>query len=371
MRRLLRCEQQLLPRPPGERFTGGRRMSGIGYANRNASSWISGLCGCPTNPPGSHALCSGTDGERACGCECHKGEPLLPETITHPTIIYDLADADYHGHKGSLSASRAKLLAPPIACPAKFRWAQDNPETKDAFDFGHVAHRLVLGKGADIEVIRREVKNRKGELLRVEDAADLKSDSAKEHEEAIRKAGKTPILAKDYERAKAVAKAVADDPLAGPLFTDGQAEVSLFWPDAETGIVRRARFDWLKNKVDGKRRIIADLKTARSAEPYTFGRSAADFGYAISAANYVDGAIACGLDDDPLFIFAAVEKTPPYVVSTFYATEDVIELGRALMRKALRTYAECVNSGKWPGYAEGPMPLELPAYYLKQTEENL
>lgn len=276
--------------------------------------------------------------------------------ITEPTVIYDLPDADYHGHKGSLSASGAKLLAPPNCCPAKFRWAQDNPETKDVFDFGHVAHRLVLGKGAEYEVL---------------DFDSWRTKDAKNASVEVRAAGKTPILRADYDRALEVAEAIKRDPLASSLFTDGQAEVSLFWPDAETGIVRRARFDWLKDKVDGKRRIIGDLKTARSAEPFTFGRSAADFGYAISAANYVDGAIACGLDDDPLFIFAAVEKTPPYVVSTFYATEDVIELGRSLMRSALRTYAECVKSDKWPGYAETPMPLELPIYYTRQIEESI
>jgi hypothetical protein len=278
----------------------------------------------------------------------------IPSEITESLVILDLPDTTYHGHAGSLSASGAKLLAPPAACPAKFRWLQDNPETKRVYDFGHAAHRLVLGKGADLEVLPYD---------------SMRSGAAKEAEAAARTAGKVPILANEYERAKEVAAAVQRDPLAAEVFSDGEAEVSLFWPDEETGVIRRARFDWLKHPVDGKRRVIGDLKTTRSAEPATFGRSAADFGYAISAANYVDGAIACGLADDPLFVFVAAEKEAPFVVSTFYATEDVIELGRALMRSALRTYAECLAADKWPGYIDGPAPLELPIYYTRNLED--
>lgn len=281
--------------------------------------------------------------------------PAIPAEIAEPMVILDMPDATYHGHAGSLSASGAKLLAPPAPCPAKFRWLQDNPQTKDAYDFGHVAHRLVLGKGAEIEVI---------------DAANWQTKAAKEAAQAARDEGRTPILAKDYERAQAIAERVATDDQSAGIFTGGEAEVSLFWPDEETGVIRRARFDWLQNKTEGRRRVIADLKTARSAEPAAFGRSAADFGYAISAANYVDGAIACGLDPDPLFVFVAVEKEEPHVVSVFYADPDVIELGRALMRSALRTYAKCVAEDRWPGYLDGPSPLELPAYYLNRLGES-
>lgn len=278
----------------------------------------------------------------------------VPELITEPTVIYDLPDAAYHGHAGSLSASGAKMLAPPHPCPAKYRYRLDNPEIKDVFDFGQVAHREVLGKGADVEVLPYDSRQTK---------------AYKEAEAQAREAGKVPILAKDYAKAQAIAQAVREDPLAGPVFTDGQAEVSLFWPDEETGVIRRARFDWLKDKVEGKRRIIGDLKTARSSEPEAFGKSAADYGYAISAANYIDGAIACGLDVDPLFVFVAVEKEPPYVVSTFYADEEVIDLGRRLMRSAIRTYAECIATDRWPGYSTQPERLALPTYYIYKHED--
>jgi hypothetical protein len=283
-------------------------------------------------------------------------------TITEPTILYDLDENEYHSQRSSLSASGAKWLAPPSPCPAKFRWAMDNPRTSDAFDLGHVAHRLVLGKGNEFEVLLDE----DGEPYR-----DRRTKACQALDASIRDSGKVPILAADHDQAMAMALAVKTDPLAGPLFTDGDAEVSMFWPDAETGVVRRARLDWLRKPQKGKRLLIGDLKTARSADPYVFGKSAADFGYAISAANYVDGAIACGLDTDPAFLFAIVEKAEPYVVTVLQAPDDVIDLGRALMRSALRLFAQCSAADDWPGYLQTIGDLELPGYFTHRIEEMI
>lgn len=287
-------------------------------------------------------------------------DPLA--NITEPTIFYDLDENTYHAHRGSLSASGAKWLAPPSPCPAKFRWAMDNPRVSDAFDLGHVAHRLVLGKGNEYQVLVDDDGN---------PYKDRRRQAAQALDAAIRDDGKVPILASDLEQALAMSEAIRNDPLAGPLFTDGDAEVSLFWPDPETGVIRRARFDWLRRPREGKRLLIGDLKTARSADPYLFGKSAADFGYAISAANYVDGAIACGLDPDPAFLFAIVEKTEPYVVTVLQAPDDVIELGRGLMRAALRLYADCSSKDQWPGYLTTIGDLELPGYFTYRVEEQI
>ena len=285
----------------------------------------------------------------------------IPETIAEPVVLYDLPENEYHAHRDSLSASGAKWLAPPNPCPAKFIWHRDNPTESKAFDLGHVAHRLVLGAGNEFEVlVDDEGEPYKSRLSKAAQALD--GD--------LRDAGKVPVLQKDLDEARAMAEAVVADPIAGSLFVDGSPEVSLFWPDAETGVTRRARLDWLRNQRDG-RRIIGDLKTARSASPYTFGKSAADFGYAIAAANYVDGVKACGLDDDPLFLFAVVEKEPPYVVTVLQAPDDVIELGRGLMRAALRTYAECQEKDAWPGYLTTIGELELPGYFTYRVEEAI
>ena len=40
----------------------------------------------------------------------------------------------------------------------------------------------------------------------------------------------------------------------------------------------------------------------------------------------------------------------------------VLEPGRAVYRRDLATYAECLRSGEWPGYPEEIRELELPAW---------
>ena len=58
-------------------------------------------------------------------------------------------EALYHRDSGSLSFSGAKLLLPP-SCPAKFKERMDNPpKPKRIFEFGHLVHLEVLGKGVD------------------------------------------------------------------------------------------------------------------------------------------------------------------------------------------------------------------------------
>ena len=70
--------------------------------------------------------------------------------IQHTSGIHDVPESDYHGDRRSLSVSGAKVL---LDCPARYKWQQDNPVHKDAYDFGHVAHELILGKGAGYRVL--------------------------------------------------------------------------------------------------------------------------------------------------------------------------------------------------------------------------
>lgn len=275
--------------------------------------------------------------------------PEPPKTGLH----FDMPEDVYHAHRHALSASGAKALLPP-SCPAKFKWRLDNPEHKDVFDFGHVAHRLILGRGSKIVPL---------------DYPDFRSKEAKEARVKVREEGKTPILAKDYERAVDLAAAVMAHPEAAELFTDGEPEVSAFWTDEATGIPRRARFDWLRNVKEGRRLIIGDLKTAVSSEPDEFSRACANFGYAIQAANYIDAAVALGLDPDPAFLFVAVEKDPPFVVTVGQLDPDSLQVGRYLLRKAIGVFAECTASDTWPGYAQGVADLSLPYWFQSRHEE--
>lgn len=266
---------------------------------------------------------------------------------------YDgIPDSEYHADKGSLSSSGARKLLPP-STPAQFRWEQDHPrESTDAFDLGHAVHTLVLGEGAEIAAI---------------DAATWSTKAAKEAREQARAEGKVPLLAKDAEKARAMAASVKGHPLATHLFSRGVAERSIYWRDAETGVMLRARPDWLPERGSG-RLVITDLKTSASSDPEEFSKSAAKYGYAIQHAWYCEGARAVGLDDDPAFVFVVVEKTAPYLVSVIELDQDAVAYGRRMMRRAIDIYAQCVERNDWPGHQDDIHLVSLPKWVFYQEE---
>jgi len=271
-------------------------------------------------------------------------------------LHFDLPEVDYHGQRDSLSVSGAKKLLPP-SCPAKFKASlEGGEEHKATFDFGKVAHALVLGKGADFEVAPYE---------------DWRSKAARDFRDDAYADGRAPILATDHAKAQALAASVAAHPLAGALFSGGEAEVSAAWIDPATGVHCRARFDYLPEKVKGKRLLIPDLKTALSAQPGEFGRSAGRFLYAMQDQWYTEAAIALGLDDDPAFLFVTVEKDPPYIVTVGQLREEDKKLGRALNDKARRIYAECTATDTWPAYTQPDEIAEiaLPVWHHNDYEE--
>lgn len=264
----------------------------------------------------------------------------------------------YHADRGSLSSSGAKLLLPP-SCPAKFREAQDNPPApKREFDVGHLVHRLILGKGAEVVQI---------------EAPDYRGKDAREARDRAHADGMTPALRHEVGAAQRMADAVRAHRIAGPLFTAGDAEMSLYADDPATGVRLRGRVDWMWYGASDGRLWLIDVKTALTSEPRGFARKAADLGYVMQADWYVSLLTALKLAVDPVFVFVVVEKTPPFVVTVVeYDAESMAE-GHRRNREAINLYAQCVESGRWPGYADdGIVPISLPPWaFSRQTINDL
>lgn len=286
--------------------------------------------------------------------------------MTRPTGMYShISDIDYHADTASLSSSGAKLI---LDCPARFRARMDAPpKPKREFDIGHVAHRLILGKGSEFVVLDPAVH---GLTKDGTPAANPRATTAwKQAEIAARSRDLVPIHADDFAKAEAMAKAVHEHPYAGRLLADGQAEVSLYVDDpGGTGVKLRARPDWM-TEVDG-RVCMLDAKTTTNSRPGDFARKAAELGYHVQDAFYRLVARALELDDDPLFVFVPVEKEPPHLVSTvrFDHPDDIAEADR-LVRKAIDTYARCVETGEWPAWegTEGLTGIRLPVWHRGGT----
>lgn len=247
-------------------------------------------------------------------------------------ITTQVAEDEYHRDVTSLSQTGARRLVSP-SCPAKFKELRDNPPTPKAeYTFGHAAHKLVLGKGADIIEV---------------DAPDWRSKEAREIR-ATACNGVAPMLTHELAKARAMAEAVKAHPLAGPLFDEGHPELSIYHTDEATGVRLRGRLDWLR--LYNERHLIIDFKTSVTAHPGEFIRRAADYGYHQQVAWYLDLVRAAVPNSDPTFWFVIVEKDAPYLVSVMELDDPSIAEGRRLNREAITTYAECMRTDTWPGY---------------------
>jgi hypothetical protein len=282
--------------------------------------------------------------------------------ITEPGI-YDMSADEYHADKavpgGSLSSSGARRLLPP-SCPALYRWEQDNPQpAKKTFDYGHAAHKEVLGEGPELVVV---------------DAPLWNTDAIRAEVAAIRAEGGIPLKQHEFEQIKAMAAAIRRHPLASALLdrSSGRPEASLFAQDAATGIWMRARPDWLPNR-DSGRTLISDYKTTVDASNEGFTKSIQTFGYYQQSPWYIDVTVALDLaSEDAEFLFIAQEKNPPYLVNVIGLDAEWMRKGRARNRAAIERFAECSATGLWPGYGDEPNYLTQPVWAeIRDTEEYL
>jgi hypothetical protein len=255
-------------------------------------------------------------------------EPIVPG------MHLGLDEQVYHRDPDSLSVSGAKTL---LRCPALFKWQQDHPVRKDVFDFGTAAHALVLGVGSELAIHEYDPEKVKGP----------KSTNAwKAEQEEVRARGGVLLLPEEHDAITAMADALSSHSLAMRLLSQGEPEVSAFCPDDETGVTRRARFDWLGP------RWITDYKTAASVDPRDLaGRYGAvsKWKYDMQAAWYTDVARDLGRTVDTFaFIFQA--KEPPYLVTVAVIPDDDLDDARERNRQALALFRDCTESGQWPGY---------------------
>jgi len=259
-------------------------------------------------------------------------------------IYTGLRDTLYHSDTNSLSSTGAKTINEPGG-PAKLRYAP-RKESK-AYDYGTVAHLLILGAGASLSVV---------------DAKDWRTKDAREARDAAYAAGKTPILKAVFQRAQELAGAVHTHPLAGFLFSEGVAEQSIWAHDLTTGARIRCRPDWHRNTA------FIDLKT--TADAGQFDKSIESYSYHLSAAFYLHTARSAGIDVDNFF-FVAVDKDPPYLIDVCELAPADLDIGRDLSRAAIDLFAHCQAADAWPGLPEILRVARLPEWSRHKADRAI
>jgi hypothetical protein len=274
--------------------------------------------------------------------------------ITQPGIYRGISDADYRADPCPLPSFTQSLCKTIIDRSPKHAWTECprlNPQFEydddTKFDIGNVAHRLLLGRGKEIEVVHfADWRKKEAQELR-EEAADQGRIAVLHHQMG---------LAVDMVEA---ARAQLDKHEDADAFTNGAAEVMIAWQ--EDGVWFRSLVDWLHDDL----RTVDDFKTtAKSVAPHVIGMVAQSAAWEVQAAF-----IERGLDIlDPngagrrRFRFIAQETDKPHALSVMNMNEHWLTMGRKKVHAGISTWSACTKLNKWPSYPEVAIEPEYPGF---------
>ena len=256
---------------------------------------------------------------------------MSPKLTYHP----DLSNSDYHA-LDAVSPSRLKLLGrSPLHFYDRYLAPDREPqETTPAMQLGTALHTAVLEPdlwSSTVAVPKQKWDRRKPADKAAAEAFELEA------------AGKIVLSSDDAARALAMAAAVRAHPAARLILAmDGAREASYTWSDEKLWLACKGRPDF--HTLD--RRFVVDVKSTADASRDPFSKSIANFDYHVQTAWNLD---ALGAE---IFLTIAVESARPYAVAVYPASPELIEAGRRRIRSAMETLADCIASGKWPGYGD-------------------
>lgn len=171
--------------------------------------------------------------------------------------------------------------------------------------------------------------------------------------------GKTVLKEGEFNAAMRIRDAVRSNAEALRYLRKGDAEVTLVWQDAETGVWLKCRLDFLSHSVPD---VIAELKSSVDVSPWKFQSQYARMNYHVQAAMQCDGLEAV-LGRTPYHKCIAVEATEPHDTAVYNVIGEPLELGREMYRDLLNKLVACRRNNDWPGVAAGAeVELRLPAW---------
>lgn len=268
--------------------------------------------------------------------------------------IHMIPDWEYHGIK-SVSSSLLKEMKKSCAHGLEYlnrpTESEKNlsEEKKKSFREGKLIERAIL-----------EPHRNKGLIVK---PAGMSFATKEGKEWRAAHDGDEIITAKEDEMLKGVMASIARHRDASAILkSPGKAQPSLFAIDEETGLPLKARLDWL---LEGN--VILDIKTTTTANPalHGFPREIAKYSYHVQAAFYLDMCARLKMPKD-CFVFLAVEKTAPYLVTAIQLDAMSVNKGRNEYQRLLKLYKECSDTNLWPSYSDKIEIVTLPEWSLRE-----
>jgi hypothetical protein len=171
------------------------------------------------------------------------------------------------------------------------------------------------------------------------------------------------LTAPEWELVERIHAALVADPVAQQFLWNAQFEVPLTWDEGGL-LCSTSGIDIVVNS------MIGDLKLTSSTQPEEWCRHAFKMNYPQQLAFYRRGARANGIDTSKGLFLLGIEAKEPFEVVALELTENMIDFADrcvSLWLGKLRTYKD---SNQFPGYAQRPLPFELPNYLDDEDDEE-
>ena len=256
-----------------------------------------------------------------------------------PGVYFDVP-AETYRRLPALSSSGCKTLI--TECAAIYRHEQDHPEEDEP------GNDMLIGSAAHIMNLEPHLW---AERVVVVEAADWRKKDAQEARTAALAAGKVPLLARHVDTVLAMHERFVGE--IGDQLAAGRTEVSYLWREHRASVLMKGRPDWRAD--DGS--LLVDYKTTGNVHPDAVRARVFDNWHHVQAALYIEGhEVLCGRTPDWLWIAQATK--PPYLVTAARPTNATLHIALERADEAIRAYAECQKTGRWPSYADGVIAIE-------------
>ncbi len=304
-----------------------------------------------------------------------KIKPWTGKPIGAPGIVAGMPINHYHARNACIEPSISSGgLRTIFTQSPKHYWIRSpyNPnaledEETDALRFGRAAHHLLFGQ----DDFRAEfaVEPPPEELIDGQPFS-LRRNVCKVWREQREAEGKTFIKRTELEGIVGMAESLKEHPLVRAGILNGFIETSWFVKHKATGIWIKIRPDAAPNdSLD-----FVDLKTTSFLDWRSLQNSIYDQGYFIQAG--LVAMVVREILNQPLntFTFMFVDKKPPYECVPVTLKGNEIDRGIKAAEKAIAIFAQCLQTGKWPGRYDNQADaqyIEMAEFHQKAVDAKL
>ena len=188
---------------------------------------------------------------------------------------------------------------------------------------------------------------------------DGRKKEGKERNARVKKQGLIPLKHADFEMLE-VMKASLNSSLWWQQHFDPKKSIELSVVTTVNGVKLKSRIDYYNGDNDG---LIIDLKSAKDASESAWQKQFRYEGAITQASIYVNMLRAHGMPC-ARFVFAPVEKTPPYVRGFWSVAESDIVTEWGKVTDMIDRY-KTESSGVWKHYSDEPVTLQVNSLRLR------